>query len=86
MMLFFVRYQTFEAPCHTCSDEEPPAQTWIAAKARRNAMFADGNFRRCWIERIDRRMQDGLTIELSKVRCGFVLERREPELSALPSP
>lgn len=86
MILFFVRYQTFDAPCHTCTDGESPAETWTAAKARRNAMFMDGNFRRCWVERIDRRMQDGLTVELSKERWGFVLERREPELAASPAP
>lgn len=78
MIRYFIRYQTFEAPGHTCTDGEQPAETWAAAKARRNALFDDPEMRRCWIERIDQRMDGDLAIELSKERWGEVLARREP--------
>lgn len=79
MIVYFVRFQTFDAPMHVCTDnQDKPAETWSEAKARRNQVFADPQMRRCWIERIDQRMDGDLVVELSKERWGEVLARREP--------
>ena len=79
MIVYFIRFQTFEAPGHTCTDGDQPLETWAAAKARRNAVFAAPDMRRCWIERIDQRLAgDNLYVEMSKERWGHVLARNEP--------
>lgn len=82
MIVYFVRYQTFEAPTHTVTVEPSPLDTWLAAKKRRNDHhFSNGNVRRCWVERVERvKDQDGNAfVEFSKERWGAVLERRKEE-------
>jgi hypothetical protein len=86
MILYFVRFQTFESPGYTCTaNAEKPAETWAQAKARRNEVFADPQMRRCWVERIDRRRDGDLTVDISKERWGIVMRREAPEPAA-PKP
>ncbi len=81
MITYFVRYQTFDAPQHTQTDNLETLETWTAAKQRRNEVFQFRTTRRCWVERIESVKDGELNVEMSKERFGHVLARNTPEVT-----